>query len=672
MSKTGTNTAKKPKFDVRSIPKIVKGYWKTPPKGYDVNGKEMLAVTLATMGQDGLTALQSYITFAVTGAVIGMVFNLRLENIFWITTIGSILKWIFISVDAEIKDTLGRIKKKRVLGYAGVAIATLAVLWGLTFVNSDWFNDQLPDLFLHLAVMFTIKVIGSIYNAGVLLLFGKKWGKFKPYLLFNGIPIIIFATLLVFIPETIRYNELLLWANIVTFIIAIFTENYSDTSMERFQNMLTNNPKERVWLFTVFPIVGGILSSLISLLIAPLATILGYEINSIEIYRVIIPLFGVVCVAFNAFILLAKEKVIVTVAKPKEYKTKQVFKNVVRNRPLMVSQLASIFASVSQYNLLILNWTLLYGTKMQWLMGIMSTLVLLPATPGTLMTPFITRKASKKNVYLVSKLIQVVLILMTFLYTFISSETGVIVYLVIITALINLSVQPSKLVRKTFTGDVWAYHQWRFNERIEGSTNFIEYIKIPAIIGVGYLTPFVFSQVGFFGDLDMLYDSSIRTSVFTVSIILFAIEVLLETIPYFFYNLTDEKMKAIEDDLKEREKQLKIENGELDENGEPYSETENAEMGKSVETIGENPENGETQDESENSGLDQDIDANNANNDQLLSETDNQELQSDANSDQLQSDSECDLQTDADKIDVSETTAEIAPLSQNRDDTGVK
>lgn len=105
------------------------------------------------------------------------------------------------------------------------------------------------------------------------------------------------------------------------------------------------------------------------------------------------------------------------------------------------------------------------------------------------------------------------------------------------------------------TADIWDYQQYKSGERLDGCSGIFGLVLSPLTMLMGALIPFVYSRLGFTTDWDILFVDSIRNNIIGVTILISVISSVLSTIPFFFYDLTDEKHKMIVEELKRRAEQ---------------------------------------------------------------------------------------------------------------------
>ncbi len=538
---------------------IFKSRWSKPKDGYDVSYKELTYASLGSMGHTVVIDVTQYVELASTSAIVSMVFGISFTYIYILGLMGQIASYILTSINVEVVDNLGVISKKKFWIFTGIVLGLLGItgtLGVVAYSNAGfltWLEAILPDFMLHVFIVILCRTIPVYINIVIYRLFGKKWGKFKPYLIIMGLPLALTSMAIAYIPyESLTPSNLLLAVSFTTNLMMGLRLSYTADYLSKFQIIMTRNRQERVAMNSIFPILGGLLSSLTALIVQPLATLLGYEVNSIEIYRIILPIFSILGIIPTFLFLYCHERTVVA----KNHVIKKVgfwegFTSVAKNKYLWISKMSGAFNVISSFSLMVLNWTLLYGLKMQYLM-VLTTVASLPATPANLLTPFLTKRWSNRQVMLGLKTLQVVMILSCLLVIKIENSVLAIALVLIASMISTVCNKPASIVGKACLADAWDYHQWKFGERAEGASEYMNYVTVPVAMALGYMTPLCYERVGFIGDYDIMYDSVLREKVFVVHILLYAAEIFMCMLPYAFYDLTPEKHKQMMQDLKER------------------------------------------------------------------------------------------------------------------------
>lgn len=360
----------------------------------------------------------------------------------------------------------------------------------------------------------------------------SKMGKFRPYLLYMGIPTALLGTLFVYLPyETMSYNGKLISVFIVYTLIQICSPFYLAAYSSLVQ-VLSPNSSERSWIIGVSSIVYSFAPTVIN----PVLPLIG-PLDDMKTYRIAFPVFCTIgaCVSMLC-IFGTREKIIV----PKQYVQKMGFfeglKKVSKNKYFWIVN-GSNWISFLNYNYSSLfQYVFYYGMNNNAIYSIMTVIKGEASTPGLALGAPLTNKLGKKKICLLSLSVQAacMALMLTcyenyylfFALMFIKDMFGAlsIVYLPAIKA------------------DVMDYQQYKTGDRLEG---FMEqsgvFLGSILTLGTGYAMPLILGSYGLTNNFDDLYNADFRNPILKVVIICSLIGTLLSIIPYFFYDLTEDK-----------------------------------------------------------------------------------------------------------------------------------
>jgi len=539
------------KFNLRETITKVKKNWNQPNEGEYLSLKEFMFFCFGGMGIGTVSDVVLMLNFAGTCIVIGMIFNIGIRDAVVINAIGLGIEYILLSHKAIITDNLGRLPKRQTRGVHALFLGLLALAGVLWTLPSAQFDYLLKDLFKHVALKIICTVISLYLLMYVLKFFAKKYGKFKPTMVLYGLPTLIFATLLVYLPyKDMKYSSRLLMVHLITNLIAMFRIPYND-NIDKMKGLLSSNPQERVRIYAIAPILVGLLRSIFGMIFPVVATLTGGQLN-INTYRWVIPVFGGLGLLQGFLIIKAKERVI----QPVEFKPKVDFKKALRevftNKYLWIRNISDLFNDWAGLAQGVLGWILIYGTRMEWLTGIMLNLSYITMTPGNLLAPAFTKRFSKRKAMLG---LRAVIILFQFGYLaiiYLQSDVMKITAFMAASLVVSLFNATHNVIKDSTAPDVWDYQQWRTGERLEASSDMFDYLKTPLRVAIGFFMPFVLKLVGLVSDWDILYDAEIRNQVITLHIVISIVGLVLMTLPFIFWDLTPNKHQRILDDLKER------------------------------------------------------------------------------------------------------------------------
>lgn len=360
----------------------------------------------------------------------------------------------------------------------------------------------------------------------------SKMGKFRPYLLYLGIPTALLGTLFVYLPyETMEYNQKFYSVLIVYTLLQVCSPFYLSAYSSLVQ-VLSPNSKERSWIIGISSIIYSFAPTVVN----PAVRLIG-STDDLHTYRITFPIFCTIgaCVSLLC-IFGTKEKVIA----PKQYVQKmgfiEGFRKVARNKYFWIINGSTWISFLNHSYGSLFEWVFLYGMNNK---AIHTTMILIKgeaATPGMALSPLLTNKLGKKKIALLSLSVQAICIgLMITCY-----ESYYILFALMFIK--DMFGALSIIYLPAMKADIMDYQQYKTGDRIEG---FIEQsgVFVGSIIGLatGYVMPFILRQYGLTNNFQDLYNADFRNPIIKVVIICSFIGTLLSIIPFFFYDLSEDK-----------------------------------------------------------------------------------------------------------------------------------
>ena len=373
-------------------------------------------------------------------------------------------------------------------------------------------------------------------------------GKFRPYLLYTGIPSGIIVTVFAFLPfETMGYNQKL-WALFITYMLLQLCYPFYDQAYSTLVQVMSPNSTERADIITVSTFIYS-LSPTIKGFIVPL--IAGYTggLEHINAYRIIMPIFGIGGALIGILSYTGtKERIIVS----KDYSPKvPFFKGVgagIANKYQWARSLTSWFILLQSGVGNITTWYFYYGikdvlhlsTEQQGVLnGTLMTIFGAAATPSMLLAPFLIRKMGKKNYYILYMVAN--LFCFVGMYLFIE-QIWVLFAFVWIRGFFNTF---TIIADGAINADILDYQQYKTGERLEGLMGqFVGIIGTFVSMGITYFTPKIVMEnhFGLTNNYDDLYKASFREPLSKGMIVIAFVGYLLALIPFItMYTLTEEE-----------------------------------------------------------------------------------------------------------------------------------
>lgn len=372
-------------------------------------------------------------------------------------------------------------------------------------------------------------------------------GKFRPYLLYTGIPSGILLTGFAFLPfENMSYNQKL-WALFITYELLQLCYPFYDQAYTTLVQVMSPNSTERADVITISTFVYSLAPTILGFLVPILAGFTG-GLEHINAYRIIMPIFGIGGALIGLFSYTGtKERIIVA----KDYTPKvPFFKGIgagIQNKYQWARSITGWLILLQGGIGSVTTWYFYYGikdvlglsTQQQGVLnGTLTTILGAAATPAMLLAPLLIRKVGKRNLFIIYILGTTVSMIGMFLFI------KQIWVLFAFTWLRGFFTTFTLITDGAMNADVLDYQQYKTGERLEGlMAQFVTFIGTFIGMGITYLTNTVLMQntYGLTNNYDDLYKASFREPISKGMILLAIVGYVLSLIPFItMYTLTEE------------------------------------------------------------------------------------------------------------------------------------
>ncbi len=360
----------------------------------------------------------------------------------------------------------------------------------------------------------------------------SKMGKFRPYILTMGVPTAVLSLIFVYLPyETMSY-DLKLKAVFIVFTLLQFFSPFYLTAYASLVQVMSPNSSERSWIIGISSIVYSFAPTVIN----PVLPLIG-DLDNMQTYRIGFPIFCVlgICISIPC-LMKTRERIIV----PQQYVQKMGFfeglKKVSKNKYFWIINLSNWIGFLNMGYAYLFNWVFYYGMNNNAIFSILTVIKGEASTPGLVLGAPLTNKLGKKKICLLSIGVQALCFglmltcydnyILFFVLMFFKDMFGAlsIVYL------------------PAMKADMMDYQQYKTGDRLEG---FIEQssVLLGSIItlGTGYVIPLILEKFGLTDNYDDLFNADFRNPILRVIIFCSFVGTLLSIIPFFFYDLTEDK-----------------------------------------------------------------------------------------------------------------------------------
>lgn len=405
---------------------------------------------------------------------------------------------------------------------------------------------------MHMYVMYLISVITNIpltmVRANMVDNVRYKGGKYRPYLLRTGIPTVLISLAFVFTPyQSMGY----LWRCILIFLFNFGLQFYYNFFYDAYENLIhvlspdsqerTNATAVKSMIYSFSPTVTNFVTPLIANKVA------DGNMYDLRVYQWLYPFIAIVGVGLIILVYArTEEKIVVAKTHPMKIRFRDALREVAKNKYFWIISLAGWLGFLETCTYVILQWLYNYAhlcTAEQY-----SFITLIRGTAygwGMLVAPFAIKRWGKKKVLIATNLFNVVFLALV--YPLMGS-----IWTVLLCMYFNSIADSFILVlNPAIQADIRDYQHYKSGERIDGMFGAVAMIGSFVTMATSSVLPAVYEKYGIYAGngyenmYDILYDTDTLFKLVGVLVILSTVSAALNTVPYFFYDFTETKQKAV-------------------------------------------------------------------------------------------------------------------------------
>ena len=551
----------------------IKTHWKTPAKGKYVPYREYLDILFGVGANYAGNKTLEYISFAA-GCYL-MMYHYKLPYLTYaiITLINMPLNYIWVLIGWVINDNLGFLPKKTERNFNILYLFLTVAGLGLIFGDFSAFLPETNKVVAYLnglegiTAASAIKIFGThiLWNgwAGARNIFWRKklvpkFGRYKYSLYCDVIPKTIMVWLIGWLPfySTITDVSTRVWvANLLFSIYNLFAFN---NNLETCTQNISPNMRERIFVRS-YPIkLSHLFQSILAIILPAIIDKCPNDWADIAVFKWIIPVtFTVFAVLTMVFAGKIKERI---PQPPLEKKVKINFWDgmfgVLRNKYRWIQTIVGLLDSLGNGMLAFTTILYLYTFRLTGLTySLIVALVSFAGTPPDLFTPYFIKRFSYKQVMIFYQLSRAVCYsVIVCCYLFCGENLILCGTLSVIMLFITEMFQTvPKSINHDMDIRVNDYQMYLSGERLESFAGVFGWFTGPITSFVGLIIPLLLLKFGFNTNWDVLFIDSSRTKIIVVPIIIDIIGYLLMTIPFIFWDYTDDKQSKVMEVLRKRE-----------------------------------------------------------------------------------------------------------------------
>lgn len=433
------------------------------------------------------------------------------------------------------------------------------------------------------AISIAVSFPATAIRANIIDNARSKQGKYRPYLLSMALPACLLVVGMVMVPyekiesQNIKAIIVLLFNIGFQFFYMFFYESYENLIM-----VLSPDTQERADVLTIKSVVYSLAPSIATAvlpLVAKVAT--NNDLYDMKLYRILYPPFAIVGVICSVYIFAnTQEKIVQARSHVVQIKFLDALRAVAKNKLFWVISLAGWIGFLEST----------YGNMLQWCYqyhnteedgvgaGLYTIITMVVANAnlwGMLAAPFCIKKWGKKAVLIFTNALNAVILFL--LYPVVQAEPPkMIIYIAIILFGNYLMSSFGVILTPAVNADIRDYQQYLTGERIDGMFSTVGLIGTIITLLTSGIVPAVYEKVGINENTlssraseitaitgksisevmnspyNVLYINDIFKKAFVVIVVLSVIGATLNFIPYFFYDMTELRQRAIVKVLKLR------------------------------------------------------------------------------------------------------------------------
>ena len=469
-----------------------------------------------------------------------------------------------LGVDPSDKDSM---QSKEVVSYsvAGLGqniICQLVTTFFMYYLTTACgIND---DGIMYLAYMFLFARLFDAFNDPIMGTIvdrtKSRWGKMRPYLLFSPIPIAIFTVLLfTTLPGEVSQTAKLAYSTIIYLLWGIAYTSV-DVPYWGLASSMTSDTNKRNTMLTVARLFCTIGSGLVSVVIPIITGGLGTDAGVLKTAYLIIAIVSVLIAVPPFFLGFKNTKERFFEANKEKESLKDNIKLLFKNKPILLMIAIGVVGSLRT----IYMTTALYYASVNLGNTSLASAMFMLVVPGglvaTLLTPYLSKKFGKRNVFLWSHVVGGVLLIGLYFLGY-NAESGafdgtttlaqIMFYIIIIIA--GVPTGFSNILTYSMIGDSIDYLEDKTGKRAEGICYAMQtliskigmaltaFVTLLVLGKAGYATVTAGGQIS--ADSAELVDVivSVKSNIWLVTTLACGISMAACAIPLLFYDFNEKE-----------------------------------------------------------------------------------------------------------------------------------
>ncbi len=386
-------------------------------------------------------------------------------------------------------------------------------------------------------------------------------GKYRPYLITMGVPTVLLGAGFIWMP----YETLSLFAKcavVLAFNIGFqFFYNFYNDAYDSLINVLSPNSIERSDVLSIKSVVENFSPSIANIFL-PLAArlITGQDtLYDLKIYRVLFPPMLLAGFLISVLVYVnTEEKIVQAKTHVIQIRFADAFRAIVRNKYFWIISLAGWLGFLEGSFNSILGW--MYNYQHACSAAQYSLVIAIAGNASfwpNLVAPYFIRKYGKKRILVFTNLLNIGFILIMLPIVKATGKPYIIWLLLGCTFVNQFITSLGHLLNPSINADIRDYQQYITGERIDGMFAAVGLIGNVITLATGFVLPALYEKsglnrgvalsLGYDGSnvYDVLYHQDYFVKISSVLVVASVVGAVLNVIPFFFYDLTETRQKAM-------------------------------------------------------------------------------------------------------------------------------
>ncbi len=386
-------------------------------------------------------------------------------------------------------------------------------------------------------------------------------GKYRPYLLTMGVPTVILGVLFIWTPYE-RMTLFMKCAAVLAYNIGFqFFFNFYNDSYDSLINVLSPNSIERSDVLSVRSVVENFSPSLANIFLPIAAKLItgSNTLYDIRIYRALFPPMLLAGFAISMLVYVnTEEKIVQAKTHVIRLKFTDAFRAIARNKYFWIISLAGWLGFLEGSFNSIMGW--MYNYRQACSPAQYSVITAIAGNASfwpNLVAPFFIRRYGKKKILIFTNLLNIIFIIFMLPIVRNTGSKSIIWLLLGCTFVNQFITSLGHLLTPSVNADIRDYQQYVTGERIDGMFAAVGLIGNVITLATSGVLPVLYERsglnaatavsLGYSGSnvYDVLYNAEYFVKISSVLVMASVLGAVMNVIPYFFYDLSETRQKAM-------------------------------------------------------------------------------------------------------------------------------